>query len=538
MATKPPATSVAVSNNPNTLSYLSRLTRMGILAVGEEPDRLKSEFALVDKQMEDLAFEHFGSFISSASSIELIREEAEQLAQSAEQVVEALPRLSGACQDFCHRVRGISKSRKVNHKTLRQHSQIIDILELSQLMDTCVKNQHYEEALEIQHHALRLANQHQDIPIIRMIAEEIKESTASMQNQLHLLLSGTLTLPECLRLIGFLKRLGLYSDFELRITYLQCRSSYINSKLSLIPTTNHYQYLSKVIDTTRTQLSEITSQYRAIFDQDDDILPSSSNPHDTTLKSSEDIGSILQCWLFHQIDLFLRNLESKLPLITDGTSISNLLSQCMYFGLSMGRHGADFRSMLAPTFESIILQLAQSQLSVALEIFSLQLKKYRPLLSLAPMLSLDDSAATSQAPPSDDSNGQHQPPSTPTTANHQTTLGTPPLVVMDYMPLAHLLNLLLGTLNELRKCCPYSLMNQITASFEGALLGSVDRLAQFRSQMEGDSEQDRACFQSLCKAFSDHLLPYFCSAYDALWKSSRKILDGTKLRQKVNALLF
>lgn len=508
---------------------------MGMLAVADEPDRLRSESVVVEKQMEELAFKHFGSFISGASSIESIREEAEQMAQSAEKVVDGLPRLSEACQDFCQHVRGISKSRKVNHKTLRQHSQIIDILELSQLMDTCVKNQHYEEALEIQHHALRLANQHQDIPIIRMIAEEIKESTASMQNQLHQLLSGTLSLPECLRLIGFLKRLGLYSDFELRITYLQCRSSYLNSKLSLIPSTNHYQYLSKVIDTTRSQLSEITSQYRAIFDQDDEntILPLSTT--NAALSASEDIGSILQCWLFHQIDLFLRNLESKLPLINDGTSIANLLSQCMYFGLSMGRHGADFRSMLSPLFESAILQLAQNQLSVALEIFSLQLKKYRPLLSLAPMLSLEEPVTAPPAPLYDES-GLSQLSSLTTTKAQPLT--APPLASMDYMPLAHLLNLLIGTLNELRKCCPYSLMNQITTSFESALIGSVERLALFRAQMEGDSEQDRACFLNLCKAFSDHLLPYFCSAYDALWKSSRKVIDGHKVRLKVNALLL
>lgn len=465
--------------------------------------------------MEDLAFDHFGAFISSGSCTESMREEMEQLAESAEKVAGALPQLSAACQEFCRRVRGISKSRKVNHKTLRQHAQLLEILELAQLMDACVQNHHYDEALDIQSHALRMANQHQDIPVIRLVAEEIKASTIAMQIQLHQSLSGAITLPGCLRIIGYLKRLGIYSDWELRIVYLQCRGQYMNESLAVVPTNNHYNFLSKITDVTRSQLSEITTQYRAIFDQEEDIYSklAASNKSATTVDSGEDASSILQGWLYHHIDVFVRTLESKLPLITDGTSISNLLSQCMYFGLSMGRLGADFRHVLSPIFEATILHMVQTQLSLALEVFTMQLKRYRPLVLLSTSV-----PATTDA---------EKPANLPL---------TPPLSLMDHMPLAHLTNCLIGTLNELRKCCPYSLATQLATAFEATLFESIERLAGYRSQMEGDSEQDKKAFLALCKAYSEDFLPFFLASYDSLWKSQKRILNEPALRTRLALL--
>jgi hypothetical protein len=562
----------ALADNPNIAIYLSRLMRLGIRTASMEPDRLKAEEHTINRQMEDFAFDHFGSFISGASCTESMRQQMEKLVDSSDNVATGLSDLSAACHDFCRRVKGISKARKVNHKTLRQHGQLLELLELSQLMDTCVQNQHYDEALELQHHALRLANQHQDIPVIRMIAEEIKHSTTAMQLQLHQLLCGQITLPGCLRLIGFLKRLGLYSNWELRIVYLQCRGRYLAECLALIPSTNHYAYISKVIDVTRSQLSEITTQYRAIFDQEDEILPATANrdplgsttqangasggPGQSSLTASyvqvgmgtgstEDVGSILQCWLLHHIDSFVLTLESKLPLIPDGTGISNLLSQCMYFGLSMGRLGADFRSVLVPIFEKAILRLAQGQLAIASEVFAVQLKRYRPILGLTfavPSSTTETTTSSSSANQGASSSGQPTAPEGSTTTESAASFGSssfpknPPLVIMDHMPLAHLTNLLIGTLNELRKCCPYSLATQITSAFEATLLESVEQLANFRAQMEGDSEQDKKCFSALCKTYSEDFLPFVLGSYDALWKSQRRMIAEEKIRHRLALL--
>lgn len=58
--------------------------------------------------------------------------------------------------------------RKLNSLALSKHTQLLEILEIPQVMETCVRNGYYEEALDLNTHVRRMDKKHGEIPIIKV----------------------------------------------------------------------------------------------------------------------------------------------------------------------------------------------------------------------------------------------------------------------------------------------------------------------------------------------------------------------------------
>lgn len=267
----------------------------------------------------------------------------------------------------------------------------------------------------------------------------MRQSSQLMLNQLLQQLRSNSQLPVCLRVIGYLRRMDIFTEAELRVKFLQARGSWLRSVLAAVPDEDPYIHITKTVEACRVHLFDIITQYRAIFSDEDPLLPPAEQPVNE--------GTIFHGWVVQQIAHFLESLERDLERGV-GSRLDSLLGQCMYFGLSFSRVGADFRGQLAPMFQRVAMDTFSKAAQEAVDKFKEDMNLYT-LISLPSML------------------GSTIPP---VAAAVQPGTLHPPMALLDFPPLACFLNNILTAFNDLRLCCPIGLAEDVARCLQEALL--------------------------------------------------------------------
>lgn len=273
------------------------------------------------------------------------------------------------------------------------------------------------------------------------IVSEVRQAMQLMLSQLIQQLRTHIQLPACLRVIGFLRRMDVFTEAELRVKFLQARDAWLRSILTAIPNDDPYFHITKTIEACRVHLFDIITQYRAIFSDEDPLLPPAMGEH------TVNEGAIFHGWVLQKVSQFLQVLETDLHRGTGGR-LDSLLGQCMYFGLSFSRVGADFRGQLAPVFQQVAISTFKKAIQEGVEKFQDEMNSYT--LISAPVI-----LGSSNLPAA-------MPVTQPGTLQ-------PPMVLLDFPPLACFLNNILVAFNDLRLCCPVALAQDVTGTLEDAL---------------------------------------------------------------------
>ncbi|XP_056134435.1 conserved oligomeric Golgi complex subunit 8 [Lampris incognitus] len=464
--------------NSDFATYLSELSSYGVEKLNREPERLADERAQILQQTRELAFSNYKTFIRTADCTEEIYRDFGRIESSVSKLLDKLPSFGEKCRGFMKEAEEIGVSRRMNSLTLNRHTEILEILEIPQLMDTCVRNGYYEEALELAAYVKRLEKKHSSLPVIQGIVHEVQQSSQLMLNQLLQQLRSNSQLPVCLRVIGYLRRMDVFTEAELRVKFLQTRSTWLHSILTTIPNDDPYFHITKTIEACRVHLFDIITQYRAIFSDEDPLL----TPAGQTVNE----GAIFHGWVVQKVAEFLETLDRDLQRGVGGR-LDSLLGQCMYFGLSFSRVGADFRGQLAPMFQRVAADTFQKVVQEAVDKFQEDMNLYT-LISLPSVL------------------GGTIPAVAPCT---QPGTLQPPMSLLDFQPLACFLNNILTAFNDLRLCCPLGLAQEVTKQLEDALLVVTKLILVFhRAEESAFSGREKELFVQFCCAFAEDLVPF------------------------------
>ncbi|KAL5559469.1 hypothetical protein UlMin_035680 [Ulmus minor] len=481
--------------------YVSELLSFTLDRLHKEPELLRVDAERIRRQMQEVAVGNYRAFIAAADALLAIREEVSSIDKHLESLIDEIPKLTSGCTEFLESAEQILEKRKLNQTLLANHSTLFDLLEIPQLMDTCVRNGNFDEALDLEAFVGKLSTMHPKLPVIQALAAEVRQTTQSLLSQLLLKLRSNIQLPECLRIIGYLRRIGVFSEYEMRLQFLRCRESWLTGILEDLDQRNAYEYLKGMINCHRMHLFDVVNQYRAIFADD-------------TSGSEENYdGGLLFSWAMHQITSHLKTLKIMLPKITEGGSLSNILDQCMYCAMGLGWVGLDFRGLLPPLFEEAVLNLFSKNMSTAVENFQLVLDSHRwvPLPSVGfPASSVGEETQEEVTPPS---------------------------YLMEHPPIAVFVNGVSAAMNELRPCAPISLKHVLAQELIKGLRAVSDSLLRYNTtRMLRDNES--GLFFSLCRAFIEVAYPHCTTCFGRCYPGGAAlIMDAKNLYEGVSRLL-
>nr|XP_027206498.1 conserved oligomeric Golgi complex subunit 8-like [Penaeus vannamei] len=486
-------------DNEEFSNYIVQLASCGVEKLGKEGGHLREERTAILDQTRDLAYTNYKTFIHTADCSRTIFKDFTSVESHLEGLSSCLPNLRKSVDGFLATSRSLAQSRHLTSLTLTKHTQLLEILELPQLMDTCVRNSYYEEALEILAYVRRLEKKHTDIPIIANIVMEVQAGTRLMLSQLLAQLRSPLALPQCLKVIGLLRRLDVFTEPELRLKFLQARDSWFNSVLKGIPKDDSYQHIIKVVEASRVHLFDIVTQYRAIF-SDDDMRFSLGDPEVNE-------QAIFHGWILHKVNQFMKIVERDLERGV-GPNLEAVLAQCMFFGQSFSRIGADFRNLLIPLFQKAALLQCEKDIRTANIKFDETLSSFS--LMEAPLLSA------------------------PSAIQIETQDKTrPPLTLMEFPPLAHYMNGLVAMFNTLRQCCPVATLPQVLSLLQKSLSKVVAALLELhRLESSGFTSKEEAAFQRMCMVMAQGLLPHINTCLRLLYPLQQiSVISGVSVTQ-------
>ncbi|XP_076644361.1 conserved oligomeric Golgi complex subunit 8 [Halictus rubicundus] len=458
--------------NPEFYQYLSKLGGYDVDQLSKEPDHLDDEKNSVLNTTQDLVFTNYKTFVQTAESSREIFKQFNQTEYWLDGLVQKIPKFVEKCQSFCDASKDINAHRRVNSLTLTRNAELLEVLEMPQLMESCLRSNQYNEALELSQYARQLGTKHGDIPIISSIVAEIESSWSGMVGQVVGSLRGDLPLPRCLQLVGLLRSMDAFTEPELRIKFLQARDSWLQSLLNAIPKDDPNLHITKTIELSRIHLFNIITQYRAMFNDDELIMPG----RDPTVNEC----AIFYHWLEEKISQFLTTLEQDLPGVT---SIDSILGQCTYFGLSFGRVGVDFTGRMSDIFVRVIGEKFESSIRKTTKKFEKDMESFT-LINKIQRTNIKVNTTTVKSE-------------------------NPPEQLVEFYPLAEYCNGLISAFNEIRLCPPVALSVFCTNILQESLYLVAKAILMFyKQEQQAFAAAERENMLKFIECLSEQLIPY------------------------------
>lgn len=495
-------------------SYFGELLGYDAARIQQEPRVLEVDREDRAGRLEECVANNYHVYIETNRSVEDLKKKLEESLERVAAVERDVPTLQESCDVFRKAAAKENAVREQLRHVYANQSSILDLLEVPSLMDTFVRAGNYDEALELKGYGKKLLMIHGGVPVVETIASEVDAVSWVMMEQLLEKLQTNIQLAECLRLVGYLRRLNVFDEAEMKRNFLERRGLWIQGSLRELHNNNAYEYLKKLTDVYRVQLFDVVMQYKAIFSKD------------AKKKDNLQGNDPLYSWSFKRILYYMSELQENLPRLLDGGSIASVLDHCMYCGQALGRVGLDFQPIVYPLFEHASLHLFVDLVEVSNDTFNEMLVSHRWVAIPSAV-----NRAAELVKKSNVVDGDGEASSTTKEERKDLTNLEPPAVLVEHPPLAVYTNGLLAAFNELRHCAPVAISRDVSLclgkSFEAVVSALIER------DTLGIDQEERKIFLKACSLIKSVLIPFIVECYSRIFASHAATLLDDNLLDRI-----
>ncbi|WVQ63041.1 uncharacterized protein L199_001192 [Kwoniella botswanensis] len=447
-------------SNPSAVQYVDQLLSLSLHELLRQPQLISAESSTVESDLTNLCFREYPTFISVHKCSSAVSSAFDDFSDSLGKLIGAIPSLEDECKTFTSTTSSIQNIRGKATLVQEHQDKLLDLLELPQLMETCVRNGYYQEAMELLNHCHSLSNKYPKVALVQDVNREVEGILQLMLAQLLALLREPVKLPALVKTVSFLRRLDAMDENGLGLVFISSRYHNFRAQLLSIDRDKGepVRYLRKYIDLFREHVYDIIAQFTAIFLE---TSPSAIAGIHITSFANQAINDL--------VDL----VTAYIPRIsTDSASMSSILVQLSYCAMSFSRVGLDFAPLISAPFSSTVLATFSQALATASNDFSSMLR---------------DSAKAVLPPAQILITAEHIPHIVSSSSS------PPPLPSVDsvshYPPIATLVNAYLTAFNSLRLLAPLELHSQIISIHTSSLLTSTSVLLQYVTQATSFSDE-------------------------------------------------
>ncbi|EKG06194.1 oligomeric golgi complex component 8, putative [Trypanosoma cruzi] len=420
---------------------------------------------------------------------------------------DSLGRLQTLSQEMIRVGKQWRREKQIALGTVSQHQKLLAFLEAPAVLEDCIRNEMYHEALMVLEHINRSAQTMATVALFRRVEMEARCNLERALSEIVLpRLAEQLTVASAVKVTTFFRRLGV-GEGQVRQLFLWKRAEYVDGLLreaeeSGVPYSRIFRYVTAF----KVHVTETILQYAACFSP--------------TIENGS--CSELAAWCHERAYVFLEGFRASLEKITNGSELASVIEECNSCCATTTLLQMDVSGLINESLISRARALFAEQIVLAMQSYSASMLAF----SWRPSNGLQCASS------------QKRVETAPSSSNG---IMSPPLSLVQWLPLAYALNGVLTAFNTIRKCVVPGVELFCAAKLEGLLQTIAKDLSRDKDllmAMEGGEKQFYLLF---VEAFVNDFYPHVLTCMRELLgeDAQRLLINGVRESiESLRSLLF